>query len=463
MKAVVSNKITVEQATQDAYDWCRERLTIKNPDYFKKLNLGKWTGNTPENIELYERNGNNLILPFGCFKEFYFRFKDACSFEPQFCPIRRASYEGGINLYEYQERAVKKALESRNGIIVMPCGSGKTQSALALIQKIGGKALWLTHTSDLLNQSLRRAQNLMQADYGTITGGKVNIGQGITFATIQTMVNIDLAQYKDCWDIIIVDECHKAVGSPTRVMQFYKVLSSLCARYKFGLTATPKRADGIERSMFALLGDIIIEIKKEDVKDTTCRVEVQKVPTGWFPDCDAILSGDGTINYAELVDNMIEDEKRFGVIMDTLAKIPEGNPTMVLANRVAYLEKMAKAYMDRKLGCAVCLSTMSNTKVGKERRKASLEALNNGEIQCIFATYQLAKEGLDVPNLRYLALATPEKDETTVVQSAGRVARKSDGKEKGIILDFIDDFGMLKGWAKKRENLYKKNEYSILT
>lgn len=50
-----------------------------------------------------------------------------------------------------------------------------------------------------------------------------------------------------------------------------------------------------------------------------------------------------------------------------------------------------------------------------------------------------------------------------MTQSVGRVGRKAEGKERGMVLDFTDDFGMLKGWAKKRASLYKKNEYNILT
>ena len=87
--------------------------------------------------------------------------------------------------------------------------------------------------------------------------------------------------------------------------------------------------------------------------------------------------------------------------------------------------------------------------------------LNDGKLNCIFATYQLAKEGLDVPNLRYVVFATPEKDETTIIQASGRVGRKALGKDCGVVIDFVDAFGMYKGWWKKRLSVYKKLGYDI--
>ena len=80
---------------------------------------------------------------------------------------------------------------------------------------------------------------------GTITEGKANIGQTMTFATIQTMGKMDLELYRDEWDCIIVDECHRVSGTSTAVTQFSKVLNALRARHKYGLSATVHRADGL--------------------------------------------------------------------------------------------------------------------------------------------------------------------------------------------------------------------------
>jgi len=260
---------------------------------------------------------------------------------------------------------------------------------------------------------------------------------------------------------ILVHNCHKAIGSPTKVMQFYKVLSNLSCRYKFGLTATPKRADGLEASMFALIGGIICEIGRDAVEDTTCPVEVRTVETGYMPDLDMALAGDGTVNYAGLVDDMVHNENRFEVVMDFLASIKIGQPVLVLANRVEYLQRLCTTYKERQIGEAICLSAMGNSKSSKQARKQALKALNDGELDCLFATYQLAAEGLDCPNLRYVVFATPEKNERVVEQASGRVARKAEGKDVGIVIDFVDSFGMFRGWAKKRENIYRKLGYAV--
>lgn len=458
MRFIVSNCIRVTDPNSSVKEWCKQNLVIDNPEYIKKTRLGKWTGNVSREIFLYEKTGNELRIPFGCFKRIYMNYR-SFPFEADFGSLERVLYNSGIKLYDYQENAVKEALRARNGIIVMPCGSGKTQTALELVNRIGGRCLWLTHTQDLLNQSKTRAEacfNLPYAEYGTITGGKVNIGK-ITFATVQTMCKLDLNQYRYAFDIIIVDECHKCVGSPTHVMQFYKVLSSLSCRYKFGLTATPRRADGLEKSMFALLGDIVVEVPKSAIEKNICPVEVRTFETGYMPDFDVVLSGDGTINYSSLIHDLISNEERFNFVLNIINIQYKAGPMLVLGNRVEYLEKLSKKFD----GKCICLSGMGSSKRAKAERKEALLKLNDGELDCVFCTYQLAAEGLDVPNLRYVVFATPEKDPTRVQQASGRVGRKALGKDCGVVIDFVDAFGMYKGWWKKRLSVYKKLGYDI--
>ena len=466
MNFTLTNKVIIENPTPKMLAYCKSTLTFANPDYLKKEAMGKWTGNTQREIVLYERAGNRLYIPFGECQKVYKAFKnDITRVNVRICPLRARKYESNINLYDYQQNAVEAVLRAKNGILVAPCGSGKTQMGLEAVAKIGGKTLWLTHTTDLLTQSMNRAKQcfgLPASEYGTITAGKVNIGNTLTFATVQTASNIDLSQYRDEWDVVVTDECQKVAGSPTKMMMFYKVLSALSARFKLGLTATPYRADGLERCMFALLGDVIHEVPQSAVAGNTVPVRVKFVNTGYTPDIDDITDGDGTLNYAKLISDITENVKRNEVIIQKIFEASRNGAVLVLSDRINQLEDLETEitmYSPYNIKCARL--GIASTKAEKERRARILTDLNNGALNVVFATYKLAKEGLDVPNLRTVVFATPQKDKATVIQSAGRVARKADGKEFGRVIDFIDDFGIFYGYASKRKKYYKTLNYEV--
>lgn len=209
VKIIISNEITITDATQEILDWCKRELVLPNPEYAKKERMGLWVGNTPRTLSLYKINGNSVIIPIGAFK--YIKpilntynieyVQDMANNEP-------VEYNAEVNLYDYQEKAVEQMLKAGYGILQSPAGSGKTQMGIALAVKLGKKCLWLTHTQDLLKQSYDRAsQYIDKSLLGTITAGKVNIGSGITFATVQTLSKQDLTQYKYMWDVVITDEC----------------------------------------------------------------------------------------------------------------------------------------------------------------------------------------------------------------------------------------------------------------
>ena len=276
----ISNVITVDNPSAELLKWCKQNLKLRNPEYVKKKRMHFWVGNTPEYLYLYETHGDKLVLPSGVFRNI-FPMIDMNDTKAVFPIAETIDYGCKIPLYDYQEKAVEAVYWKQYGILQSAAGSGKTQMGIALIAKWGKRALWLTHTKDLLLQSKERARQYMgEALLGTITEGKVNIGKGITFATVQTMCNLDLAQYKGMWDVIIVDECHRVAGTPTAVSQFSKVLNSLAARHKYGLSATVHRSDGLIQATFALLGDVVYTVPTEAVADKIMKVGICPIPTG---------------------------------------------------------------------------------------------------------------------------------------------------------------------------------------
>lgn len=457
MNVLVSNTLTIENPTQEALMWCKKNLTIANPEYAKKVRMHFWVGDTPSKLSLYEQEGSNLILPFGTLRALPDCIAKESTFTSSF-PAPVSVVYGGVDvpLYDYQKDAVEAVYGAQYGILQSPAGSGKTQMGIALVKKYGKRALWLTHTLDLLRQSKERAERYVDKSLiGTVTEGKVNIGSGITFATIQTMCKLDLPQYKNLWDVIIVDECHRCSGTPTAMTQFYKVLNSLSARHKIGLSATVHRADGMIAATYALLGQVVYTVPDKAVGDKIMKVGILPVATGVELSRDC-LNTDGTLNYTKMVTYLTENLRREEVIVNTI-KLNEGKSCLILSDRLSHLEHLMNwlpAHMRRD---AVMVSGKMTTKKGKAEREKAIEDMRSGRKKYLFATYSLAKEGLDIPRLERLFLTTPQKDYAVVTQSIGRIARVFEGKSDPIAYDFVDNISYLVKSYKKRCTTYRKN------
>lgn len=456
MTVTVSNNIKITNPSPEIITWCQSNLKIANPDYAKKIRMGFWVGNTPKELYLYEVHGGEVIIPYGCLKAIAPLLKDAIV-ESDFKTSVSVDYGEPIPLYPYQETAVEQAYNALYGILQSPCGSGKTRCGLALIKKYGKRALWLTHTSDLLRQSKSAAEEFYDKNLlGTITEGKVDIGEGITFATVQTMCKLDLSQYKHYWDVIVVDECHRVCGSPTQLSMFSKVLNSLSARHKYGLSATVHRADGMIKATFALIGDVIYTVPDEAIADRVMKVCVQPVGTG-VGISRACLNTDGTLNYTKLINYLCENFDRNALISKYI--VAEACMScLILSDRLEHLETLMNLLPSHLRDKAVMISGKMTTKKGKEERAKALADMRSGEKKYLFATYSLCKEGLDIPRLERLFMASPVGDYAVVTQSVGRIARTFEGKADPIVYDFVDNIGYLQKRYKKRCATYRKND-----
>lgn len=455
----VSNQIVVspdEPCYSILLEYAKKNLTLPNPEYAKKARMGFWLGSTPKTLNLYQIIGGELVIPYGCLKAIAPLLQGAV-IQSDFKPSVSIDYGDPIPLYPYQETAVEQAKKGLYGILQSKAGSGKTQMGIALIREYGKRALWLCHTLDLVKQSKERAERYMDKSLmGTITEGKVNIGSGITFATIQTMSKLDLAQYRDMWDVVVVDECHRVAGTPTAMTQFSKVLNSLSARHKYGLSATVHRSDGMIVATYALLGDVVYTVPDEAIADKVMRVGIKPIGTG-LPISRACLNTDGTLNYTKLITYLCENFDRHIVIHDAIFN-ERNHSCLILSDRLEHLENLMGLLPPTMKPYAVMISGKMTSKKGKAEREQALEDMRTGKKKYLFATYSLAKEGLDIPCLERLFLATPQKDYAVITQSIGRIARVCEGKADPICYDFVDNIGYLQKSFKKRCATYKKND-----
>ena len=459
MDIKISNEITINGSTQELVDWCRKELVIDNPDYAKKERMGLWVGNTPRTLSLYKRNGEALILPVGAFrhiKGILDRAENKINYTQDLADNKGVEYNAHINLFGYQEEALQAMLRAKYGILQSPAGSGKTQIGIALAVALGKKCLWLTHTQDLLKQSYDRASQYMDKSLlGTITAGKVNIGAGITFATVQTLCKQDLTQYKYMWDVVIVDECHRVAGTPTSMTQFSKVISNLACRHKYGLSATVHRADGLIKCCYMLLGDVRHIVPDEAVKSRCMQVKIEKIETLTRMPFGA-LDTDGTINYTKFITALAHDRQRNHTILNRIMAEPE-HYHLILSDRLSQLYCLYDMLPEELKAQASVIDGKMTSKKGKAEREQAIEDMRAGKKHILFASYKLAKEGLDIPRLDRLHLATPQKDYAVIVQSVGRIARVFEGKQQPICFDYVDDFKMADNMFKRRKTHYRKS------
>ena len=450
----VGNQLRIQEPTADLLDWCKKNMVLANPDYAKKVRMHLWLGNTPQKLYLMQWDGDTLVLPYGCLNTVL--SMGECEVINDLPVPKEVDFGCSVPLYDYQEAAKEAMLKAYYGILQSPAGSGKTQVGIALAAALGRKTLWLTHTRDLLSQSKNRAEQYMSPSLtGTITEGRVQIGKAITFATVQTMCNLDLGRYRDVWDCIIVDECHRVAGTPTSVTQFSKVLNSLAARHKYGLSATVHRADGMIAATYALLGQIAYQVQDAAVAEKVMTVSVLPRPTHQGLSRE-FLDTDGTIIYAKLVNFLADRYDRNELITADLVE-NRNHYNLILSDRLSHLEYLMKHLPHDLRNQAVMVDGKMTSKKAKAMREQAIEDMRQGHKRYLFATYSLAKEGLDIPRLDRLYLATPQKDYAVITQSIGRIARTFEGKAEPVVYDYVDEgIQYLVRSYKKRCATYRK-------
>lgn len=455
MVVEIGSEIRIKNASKELNVWAQENLIIPNPQYRERERRGLWIGNTPKYLWLYRVDSSDLIVPTGVGKQVRQFLSERDQISVQLADNDILEYKGNIPLYDYQKTAVEAMRRTSCGILQSPCGSGKTQMGIALAAVLKRKVLWVTHTQDLLTQSFARAEQYFPAEtLGTITDGKVRLGSHMTFATVQTLSKLDLTQYRDAWDVVIVDECHRLAGSPTQVTMFYKVMNSLAARYKYGLSATVHRSDGMIKSTFAVLGPVVYQVPDEAVADKIMKVRICRRDTGLAIN-RSCLDTDGTLVYNELLSYLGESRERNELIVKDLIS-QAGHSCLVLASRLEQLRNIRNMLPEELREVSAMIDGSMTSKRGKAEREAAIEDMRTGRKRILFASFGLAKEGLDIPRLDRLYLVSPQKDYAVVTQSIGRIARKADGKTDAVCYDYVDDIQFCENQFKRRKTHYRK-------
>lgn len=433
-KVIVGRTIKIENPSVNLMKIINDELSIINPNYIQLEQMGKNTYGIPRDYKAFKVIAGHVIIPFGAVNNRRIK-KELIGYQYEILEHEKYPIylKAEIQLFDYQEKAMRVMLKNHRGILVAGTGSGKTNVGLHIIKELGMRALWVTHTTDLLWQSRQRARDVFSyIEDGTITAGKIDVGKDITFATVQTLSSC-IDEVKDLFNVVIVDECHHCVGSPTLITMFYKVMNNLHAEYKYGLTATPKRPDGLEAMSFALLGDVAHTITKEEIAERVVPCDYKLIYNDKTYNIDDFTNSAGMIDPNKLAKLLAFDEERNNLIVDKIEKLSkERSGQLVLCKLVDHVELLTKMCVERGIKAHAITGKITS----KKKRK---ELLNDDNIEVLIATSSLAKEGLDLIRYDTLVLTYSVAQKGEFTQTVGRVRRvNGDKKEVAFIYDVCD-------------------------
>ena len=431
--------------------------------------MGFYVGKTAKTIKLYETYNNNLYLPIGCFNDIWQLHPYKEDYK-DYSVCKKINIESNIVLRDYQKPVPQAVKKYCNGLIIMPCGTGKSCTLLQTACELQQKTLWLCTTKDLLVQAESYIKNFTNGKTSRITEGKCDYSGDFVFATIQTLVKViernEIPQ--DTFGCVIGDEVQHCMVSDESVMQFKTCMEYFSARYKLGCTATLKTANELWKCIPKIIGDIIYELKKSDDKQkfigyyenkSIIEVDANKfqVPAQIYMlktkynvvDRD-VFDRNSKIVFARLISDLCGDYDRNKQVLDIIKSLK--GYSIVISERIDQLH-----YLSDNTPNSICIDGKTNKKL----REKLIEEFRQGKYKVLFASYSLVAEGLDVPMLENLVMASPVKDQRLVVQAIGRVQRPYKDKKIANVYDLIDDVSLLDKFTRARKKVYKDEGWEM--
>ena len=332
---------------------------------------------------------------------------------------------------------------NKGGVLCLPCASGKTVLSLYLISKYKVKTLVIVHKTFLLNQWKERAEQFTNAKVGIIQQNTIEIdGYDIVIAMLQSIAKEKYDKnIFNKFGMVIFDEAHHAPSQ-----YFSKVLPIINCEITIGLSATPKRNDKLEKVLYWYFGDIMYKSKIKENDQVQVNIINYDIEHEKFQEF-FLYTGD--VNRAKTINKITTIGRRNKYIIDTLCQIlSTERKVLILSDRLEHL-KLLKSRLDlREI-------TTSDYYIGGMKQNLLKKAEN---AQVIFATYGMASEALDIPDLNTLLMVTSRKE---VEQAVGRILRKIDPNIRPLIYDFVDQLPSFISQSKHRIKLYNKMGFDI--
>ncbi|MBA2734937.1 MAG: DEAD/DEAH box helicase [Acidobacteria bacterium] len=378
----------------------------------------------------------------------------------------------------YQQQAIEEwRRKERCGVVILPTGAGKSLVAQMAIERTGRSTLIVVPTIDLMNQWYDLLLSSFQAEVGLIGGGYYELG-ALTITTYASAFRF-MERLGNQFGLLIFDECHHL---PSSIYRYAAELS--IAPFRLGLTATPERADGEERSLNQLIGPILYRREAQEMAgEYLADYRIERLNVRLSPEERVLYQSERNIFRRFLNDKGINfsDPTGWGTFIKLSARSEEGRRAMLAyreSKRIALgAESKLRVLADllfRHKGERTLIFTADNEMVyrisekflipaithqtGIKERREWLEAFNQGKVLAL-ATSKVLNEGVNIPEATVAVILSGSGSTREHIQRLGRILRKQPGKE-AILYEVIASETTEEGISERRGNSNQFREAS---
>ena len=354
-----------------------------------------------------------------------------------------------IVLRDDQKAQIQSALEKKRGVILAPTGTGKTILMAGILSSFPNrKSLLLCHTIDLVDQAIAEFRKF-DFKVSKFSGKEKDLSGDVVVSTIQSFAKLDANIYCDLFDIVICDECHHIAKFPDKSKGglFYKVLSKLLAPIRYAVTATYPSDKEVALCLEGLIGPVISELSFSKAVE----MGLLAVPTIELVPVEAFTSYE-IRTYADVYSEaIVNNEQRNRQIIKTIKKLNrQGLTTVTYVQQIEHIRLLLNLAEQS----GVSLYDVQGNVKGEDRLSIK-EKLDKKEIMNVVATV-VWREGINIKSLNCIIIAGGGKNEKDLIQACGRGARKDEGKDTFVIVDFIDSAKYLSQHFCERLKIYSK-------
>lgn len=338
-----------------------------------------------------------------------------------------------IELRPYQKEAIETVDALPDGsrtIVALATGLGKT--VVAANFATNGRILWLSHRDELVRQPERYfAEHGLS--YGIEKAEETSNGEQVVSASVPSLCK-DARLHKfapDAFDIIVVDEAQHAAAKTYR-----KILSYFHPRKLVGLTATPKRGDGVRLSdefdTICFSRDLKWGIQNHYLADITCL----RVYGGFSLRDVTMTEGDYAVGGVE---EAMKKSENAEIVAKTYQEecVAKGLPTLIYCPTIEICGLVYDAITKRMPDAEDTVAVLTG-QTEADVRAEILRKYQAGEIQCII-NCMILTEGTDLPRTACILNNRPTANNTLYQQIVGRGTRLADGKDKCLVIDIVNE------------------------